>query len=128
MSIKTKKILTFIATLLIVMSCLSVTVFAKIDATGILNEMENNVDVGNAAPLQQLGGNILGILQVAGIIIGAIILTVLGIKYMTGSLEEKAEYKKTMIPYVVGAVIIIAAPTITKGLFSLISNLSATTK
>ena len=37
------------------------------------------------------------------------ILMVLGIKYMMGSAEEKAEYKKTMIPYLIGAVLLFAA-------------------
>lgn len=31
---------------------------------------------------------------------------IIGIKYMTGSLEEKANYKKTMVPYLVGCVIL----------------------
>ena len=34
---------------------------------------------------------------------------VIGIKYMMGSAEEKAEYKKTMIPYLIGAVLLFAA-------------------
>ena len=42
---------------------------------------------------------------------------------MMGSLEEKAEYKKTMIPYLVGAIIVIAAPTLAKGIFSMIQSL-----
>ena len=33
---------------------------------------------------------------------------VIGIKYMTGSISERAEYKKTMIPYIVGALIFFA--------------------
>ncbi len=37
---------------------------------------------------------ILGTITVIGIVISAITLTVLGIKYMIGSVEEKAEYKK----------------------------------
>lgn len=122
MSIKTKKILTFIATLLIVISFLSMTVFAA-DADKIIGDMEGKT-VDDTSTLTELGGKILDILQIAGIMLGAIILAVLGIKYMTGSLEEKAEYKKTMIPYLVGAVIIFAAPTLAKGIFALVQNLS----
>ena len=36
----------------------------------------------------------------------------LGIKYMMGSASEKAEYKKTMIPYVVGVVLLFSAAII----------------
>lgn len=124
MSIKTKKILIFIATLLIVISFLSMTVFAA-DADSIIRSMEGE-KVDDPTTLTKLGGKVLDILQIAGIILGAIILAVLGIKYMTGSLEEKADYKKTMIPYLVGAVIIFAAPSLAKGIFSLVQNLSTT--
>ena len=54
---------------------------------------------------------ILGTITVIGIVISAITLSVLGIKYMIGSVEEKAEYKKSMIPYIIGVVLLLAAST-----------------
>ena len=42
----------------------------------------------------------------AGVILATIMLIVIGIKYMTSAPEGKAEYRKIMIPYLVGAVII----------------------
>ena len=65
-----------------------------------------------ASSVQSLGGKIMGVLQTAGVVVAVVILSVLGIKYMMGSASEKAEYKKTMIPYVVGAIFIFAATTI----------------
>lgn len=59
-----------------------------------------------------LGKQIVGIIQVVGSIAAVAVLVVLGIKYMMGSTEEKAEYKKTLIPYLVGAVLIFAASNI----------------
>ena len=61
---------------------------------------------------------ILGIVQGIGIGVSVIILVVIGIKYMMGSAEEKAEYKKTMLPYVVGAVLIAGAPSIASAVYS----------
>lgn len=61
---------------------------------------------------------IMGLVQGVGIGIAVIILVVLGIKYMMGSAEEKAEYKKTMIPYVVGAVLIGGAATIANAVYT----------
>ena len=124
MSSKTMKILTFIATVLIVMSMFTSVVFA-VDPGNLITKM-NTADVGQTDTLTSLGGKILGILQVVGIIIGAIILVVLGLKYMMGSLEEKAEYKKTMIPFLVGAIVVMAAPTLARGIFTLIQNLGNT--
>ena len=33
-------------------------------------------------------------------------MQVIGIKYIMGSVEDKAEYKKTLKPYVIGAVLV----------------------
>ena len=64
------------------------------------------------------GNNILGIISTAASVLAVIILIVLGIKYMMGSAEEKAEYKKTLLPYVIGAVFVFGAGLICSILFS----------
>jgi len=64
-----------------------------------------------------LVNKILGFLQWAAIIGGVLIITILGIKYMMGSLEEKAEYKKSMIPLIVGIIVVMGATTIANVLF-----------
>ena len=58
------------------------------------------------------GNLIIGIVQTVGTIVAIVMLIVIGIKYMMGSAQEKAEYKKTMIPYLIGAVLIFAASNI----------------
>ena len=126
MKVKTMKILVFVATMLITMSLLATTVFAiSVDDVFTKVDGAKNSSKANTDAITTLGGRVLDILQVAGIVIGIIILVVLGIKYMTGSLEEKAEYKKTMIPYVVGAVVVFAGPMLAKAIFTMISGISA---
>ena len=44
-----------------------------------------------------------------GIIIAILVGMFLGIKYMMGSIEEKAELKETLIAYVVGCIVIFGA-------------------
>ena len=66
----------------------------------------------NTTTMQNIGNQIITVVSVAGSIVSVVVLIVLGIKYMMGSAEEKAEYKKTMIPYLVGAILIFAATTI----------------
>ena len=66
-----------------------------------------------------------GIIQVVGTIIAVGVLMVIGIKYMMGSAEEKAEYKKTMLPYIIGAVILFAAVNIAKAVVGLASSVTA---
>lgn len=63
--------------------------------------------------IEELGEQVLGIITVVGYAMAIIISIIIGIKYMTGSVEEKAGYKKSMIPYIVGCVILVAAPTLT---------------
>ncbi len=66
----------------------------------------------NADKLSSIGNDIIGFLQIMGAIISVAVLSVLGIKYMFGSVEEKAAYKKTMAPYLVGAIMVFAITSI----------------
>lgn len=116
MSTKTMKILTFIATILLVISLGTSTIFA------LTPSQVQPTDPGTN-DIQTLGGKILGILQTVGIVLSVIILVILGIKYMMGSAEEKAEYKKTMIPYLVGAVLIFAGTTIVNVVYQVVTGL-----
>ena len=54
--------------------------------------------------------NMVGIIattiQTIGVILSIIVIGLLGIKYMTGSVEEKAQYKKTLLPYFWGAIMV----------------------
>lgn len=76
----------------------------------------------SSTQLNNLVGTILGFVQVIGSAIAVIMIVVLGIKYMVGSAEEKAEYKKTMIPYLVGAVCIFAASTIANVVYNAVTS------
>ena len=75
--------------------------------------------------MQNVGNQIITIVSVAGSIVSVIVLIVLGIKYMMGSAEEKAEYKKTLMPYIIGAVLVFAASAIAGIVFNFASSISA---
>ncbi len=64
--------------------------------------------------VNNLGGQIIGLVQAAGIIVAVVMLIVVGIKYLTSSPEGKAQYKGTMVAYIVGAILIFAASTIVR--------------
>lgn len=84
-----------------------------------------NYESGVVTDVQDIGADIVGVIQVAGSVIAAVIIIVIGIKYMMGSAEEKAEYKKTMIPYLVGAVLIFAGTNIAGIVFEMTKNIGA---
>lgn len=71
-----------------------------------------------------IGNQIIGIITTVGVVVAVVILLVLGIKYMMGSASEKAEYKKTMIPYIVGAVLIFAGTSLVRVIYSLSTSVS----
>jgi len=75
------------------------------------------INASDANVVAQKGGIIFNTLSTLGIIVAVITIIVIGIKYMVGSVEQKAEYKKTMIPYLVGAAMIMGISTIL-GVFS----------
>ncbi len=108
---KMAKILSVIL-MVIMMLTISTNVLAAAD-TGDLTpgKMTGSADVKTQG-IQDFGNKIVTILTSVGIVLSVIVLIVLGIKYMMGSAEEKAEYKKTLMPYIIGAALIFAASTI----------------
>lgn len=64
-------------------------------------------DVGNT--VTNTAGQILTIVRIIGMAVAVIMLTILGIKYVAASPNEKADYKKGMTVYVIGAVLLFGA-------------------
>lgn len=82
----------------------------------------NTSDV-NTDKIDNLGQDIISIVSTIGSVVSVIVLIVLGIKYMMGSAEEKAEYKKTLLPYIIGAALVFAASTIASVVFNFASTI-----
>lgn len=88
------------------------------DVTDLTGTKSNDDD-----EIEKIGNDIIQILLVIASIISVLVLIVLGIKYMFGSVEEKAEYKKTLMPYVIGATLIFASATIAGIIYDLAINI-----
>lgn len=56
--------------------------------------------------LLEIGNKIIGPIQIIGSLVSVIAIIIIGIKYMLGSVEEKAQYKETLGPYFLGAVFV----------------------
>lgn len=67
----------------------------------------------------QIAVRVLTAVRNIAIIAAVLIISILGVKYMIGSVEEKAGYKKAFMPLIVGAILVVAAAQIAKMLFSL---------
>ena len=117
---KTNKILISVLCFAIVVA-MSATVFAtSIGPVTVSSDTSGN----GASQASTIGNKVIGILQVVGILVSVIVLMIIGIKYMMGSAEEKSEYKKTFIPYIVGALLVFAASAFAKMIYEWVTGIS----
>ncbi len=118
---KTFKILSIM--LIAIMLVMSVSSIAKAGTPeALISQLQTSTSISNTSGVISIGQNVIGIVNVVAVVVAVVILLVLGIKYMMGSASEKAEYKKSMIPYIIGAFIIFAAPTLVNIIVSLSGN------
>lgn len=64
--------------------------------------------IENGGKIKEIGNIIIGGIQFIGSIVSVIVLIIIGIKFILGSAEEKAEYKQSLMPYIIGAVMLFA--------------------
>lgn len=94
--------------LIIIVSCIFTTNVFAIDNPGA---WDPHPKIAEGSFLTD-AGIILGWIKFVGIIVSVLALTIIGLKYLLSSVEGKAEYKKTMIPYIVGCFMLMATSII----------------
>lgn len=72
----------------------------------------SNVSGAEGSQVRYVLNAVIKIIQIAGSGIALIVVTMLGIKYMLASPGEKADYKKTAVPVVIGCVLLFAGVNI----------------
>ena len=114
-----KKILiVFIVIIIVMCFSLHVMAFSQDD----LNAMKNISNPSNYGTFTAKASFVLGIAQAVGIITAIVCLIMMGIKLVGGSLEDKAEVKKALIPYVIGTVLLFGAVGIMQGVKSMVDT------
>ncbi len=78
-----------------------------------------NVESGDALQLAQKAA---GWIRNISVIAAVIIIMIIGVKYILGSVEEKAEYKKTFMPLIIGIILVVAATTIATFIFNAVDT------
>ncbi len=86
-------------------------------AAGSLNDMisdaESFANQGqiqyNEGALQSFSSLMFNIFSIVGAAVALIVGIIIGIKYMMGSTEEKANYKQMLVPYLIGCFIVFSA-------------------
>ena len=125
--VKTLKMLTIILIIAMVFSVTigTISMASSSDSAEVVGELFNGGSADTSG-IKGFGANVVDIITTIGIIVAVVVLLVLGIKYMMGKKEKKAEYKKTMIPYLIGAVLIFGASAIAKAVIAMSETITST--
>lgn len=110
-----------IVMIVLMIACACTNVFAKIDPSQI--SADKTLENGADTTMAEMGSIILTVVTNIAIVLAVVIIAIIGVKYMMGSLEEKADYKKSMIPYLVGAVLVFGAGVIGKIVINFASSI-----
>lgn len=109
-----KKII-FVLLIITLLIC-STSIVQATSISEVLKGGQSFIDKGNKGDtpigkdeIKDLSNTIYNILLILGIVIAAIIGTILGIQFITGSVEQKAKVKDSLIPFVIGCVVIFGA-------------------
>lgn len=90
------------------------------DADDFLTKGGNNkIDTGG---LQNFSGILYNILLQIGVVIAVIAGLIIGIRFMMGGVEEKADIKQILIPYIAGCVVVFGGFGIWKLVVTLLQN------
>lgn len=96
-------------------------------ATGVIDPDDFEPSKPNQSdidPIMTKANVLIGAIRTIGVVVTFVTLMVLGIRYMTGSVSEKAEYKKTMLPYLIGAFVFFALTQIIAVITEVVSEVN----
>ena len=118
---KLKKFLKIIISILILSMLIFICLPKNMSEAFTIGSLTGNTT--GTVEVQTAGNKVVQIVSTVGSILSVIVIIVLGIKYMIGSVEERADYKKTMLPYLIGAVFIFAASNIANIVYQFAINI-----
>lgn len=104
MKINIKKMILFIIIFLFVLTFFETISFAgeKLNP----DEYKTDIKYDDATYIFDKGGQLLTVIRNIAAIVSVITISIIGLRYMVGSVEQRAEYKQTMFPVVVGCILI----------------------
>ena len=124
-----KKIISVLAILIMMVSIIPcgssyAETFDDIVTSGqeFIKDGQNKKTTLNGDSMQKMSGSIYNILLTAAIIIAVAVGCLLGIQFIFGSIETQVKVKETLVPFVVGCIIVFGAFTIWKLVVTLGAN------
>lgn len=108
---KSIKIVSIVALVAVMLMVFGSSAFAAVTIPGA----KQDLDTSSVNPIVS---TVFGVIQWGGIIAAVVIAMFIGIKFITSSPEGKAEVKKTLMFYVAGIVLLLAA----SGIVTVVAN------
>lgn len=119
------KILQKILVVLLIAMCVSIVMPRAVvnadGAIGAIGQIQPTNDTTGTEGFVKVVNNLLGFLQIASGLIAVVMIAVTGFRYIIETPEMKNELKKSMVPIIVGILLVFFATSIAKffiGIFS----------
>lgn len=122
---KLARVLSILMMVVMLVSSFTVTFAAEQDDITSMNpsnwstQEANKIQTGD---IMNFSASIINVVSIVGSAAAIVTLIILGIKYMMGSAEEKAEYKKTLLPYIIGAAMVFGASIFTGVIYNFMNG------
>lgn len=99
---------------------LSLSIISNVQAFDFdTNEYKpGNVSMEEASPVFTMGEKLFGTLRNVALVVAILSMAIIGVRYIFGSVEQKAEYKATLLPWFIGAILVVMVT----GLLGIIEN------
>lgn len=82
------------------------------------NPLKSDISEEDKQIIRNKASTILGWLRNISAIVSVIAIMVVGLKYIIGSVEEKAKYKETLIPIVIGCIMVTSGATLVSFIYN----------
>lgn len=103
----------------VILIILTITVISNVTFATTLSDL----DAPASNIFNKFGNSTITLISTVGMVLSVIVLIILGIKYMIGSLEDRAEYKRTMLPYLIGAGLVFGGSAIAQIIYNIANSL-----
>lgn len=107
-----KKLIITLSKVLIILIVITFLLTTYTNASDIVSSMAGYEFHGNNGEIRTMGQKVIGVIQVIGVAISVIMLVVLAVRFMLAAPDGKAEVKKQLTLFVIGAFIFFGATTL----------------
>ena len=117
-----KKAVKIICCIMLMLLLLSHTIYATTNPLADPDHYKPST-VSQTTEVVKMGKVVIGTLRTVGVVVSVVVIMILGLKYMMGSAAERADYKKTMGPYLVGVILLFASTGVIDIIYQLVSSI-----